>query len=426
MKRLSILLMISTMIACSNKEKLESNKPGLISGHAYFKNKFAQDSATAKPLAMQEVFIKKPGDTDENYFAKVKTDQDGSFYINTSIRPIVVFVKTSQNIDVNTTAIFYGKADVSGTDATNIQVIAEFDATKQNGFILSLKDEATDPVAAAVVHVYNNQAAAIQNNPAAAISTLIAGNDGRVYQINLPAGNYYLNAIRTIDTIIYQRLIKQVTIPVTGLIIDTMLLKKKISPNGFTITVKDSLNGNVSGTTIHLYNNQLFANNDDPANAIHISISDNNGKYSKADLPAGTYYINAKKTIGGIFFQRFVKQITVPATGFVQDTMLIKPATNVNGFTMIVKDSLNGIIPGATIYLYNSQVLAASNDPNGAIHTSITNSEGKYSKGDLPAGNYYLNATKIVNSIIYQRIGKSIVLPTVGFITDTMIVRRAN
>ena len=71
MKRFTIFLIIIILAACTKNES-GNKKTGLISGHAYFKNRFATDSSTIKPLAFTEIYIKNSGDIDENYFSKVK------------------------------------------------------------------------------------------------------------------------------------------------------------------------------------------------------------------------------------------------------------------------------------------------------------------------------------------------------------------
>ncbi len=429
MKQLSIkyfLIIITAMyiLGCGKDEPV-ANK--VISGKAYYKNRFASDSSTLKPLPGQEIFVKMPGNSDDNYSYKVVTDNNGNFYIDASIIPAVVFTKGIREVGTGLMASFYGKYDLNGTE-TNITIVMEVDNSKQNGFVLNLKDEAGGVMANTKMRIYNSLLLAALNDPSGAIDSLVSDSRGQVFKTNIAAGNYYMNASKKFDTVTYQRLLKQVAVPAIGFIQDTMVLKKLGSQfqNGFTITAKDTLNGNVQGARMYLYSSQVFASNNDSTGAVQIFTSDVNGKINKNDLPAGIYYLNAIRTIDTVVYQRLLKQLVVPASGFLLDTIVLrkKITTPQNGFTIVVKDSLGGNIPGADIYLYNSQVLASSNDPAGAIEISKTDVNGIYFKINIPSGNYYLNATKKVDTITYQRLVKLVFVPSSGITSDTMIVRR--
>jgi len=102
-----------------------------------------------------------------------------------------------------------------------------------------------------------------------------------------------------------------------------------------------------------------------------------------------------------------------------------KITTYRNGFTLVVIDSLGGSIPNASVYLYNSQVLAASNSLLGVFESFTTDNTGKKTRYDLAAGDYYINVNKVISdSVIYQSLVNKLVLPASGFINDTIIVKR--
>ena len=311
------------MISCKKHDNKEPQS-SLISGRAFYKNRFAIDSGTLKPLAFQYVFVRNPNDSDDNYFAQTKTDADGNFYINIEKRPVVIFARPSLSVDTNVDAKFYGKLEINNLDASNLKLIAVFDDSKQNGFIIELKDESGDAISNATVWLYNNQALATQNDPSGSIATLSSNMNGQVSKINLLAGNYYLNASKTIDTVIYQRTLKQINITTSGIVQDTMQLKKKVNVNGFTVTVKDSLDGNIPTASIYVYNSQVLASSNDPDGAIKTTHTDSNGVFSVFNLAAGKYYINASKMVDSITYQRLLKQVTLPAVGFVVDTIVVR------------------------------------------------------------------------------------------------------
>ena len=87
-----------------------------------------------------------------------------------------------------------------------------------------------------------------------------------------------------------------------------------------------------------------------------------------------------------------------------------------NGFIIYAKDSLNGKLPGATIAIYNSPVLAQINDPAGALELLTASSTGRAFKLNLPEGIYYLNAKKEVTGFTLERIKKPITINKSGIV----------
>lgn len=90
-----------------------------------------------------------------------------------------------------------------------------------------------------------------------------------------------------------------------------------------------------------------------------------------------------------------------------------------NGFYIYVQDSLGGKIPGASVAIYNSPVLADINDPAAAMETITTNSDGRVVKLNLAGGTYYLNTKKQADTIIFHRLKRQIIIPQKGLIKPT-------
>ena len=98
---------------------------------------------------------------------------------------------------------------------------------------------------------------------------------------------------------------------------------------------------------------------------------------------------------------------------------------NQNGFIIYAKDSLNGKLPGATIAIYNSPVLAQINDPAGAVEVLTASSTGRAYKLNLPEGTYYLNAKKEVAGFTLERIKKPISINKSGIVyLDSIELRK--
>jgi hypothetical protein len=424
MKKLIILILIISFINC-NKEEVAPSR--VIVGRVLFKNRYAQDSTLLKAIPNQEVFLKKIGSSDDEYSYKVISDIGGNFYMDASANPSIIFAKATMEIRPGLNGAYYGERIINTADSI-ITIILEVDTLKQNGFKITLKDELGGVMPDAEVNLFNSQVLATLNNPVGAIEILKSDKKGEIFKIGLPVGNYYINATKKLDTVIYQRLLKQILVPAAGFVQDTIVMKKFNSSfqNGFTITVKDTLNGNIPGSRLYLYSSQVFASTNDSSGSIQIFNSDVNGKVSKMDIPAGVYYLNAIKKNDTSIYQRLMKELIIPTTGFFTDTIILKKVIKVihNGLTITVKDSLEGVIPTADIYLYNSKVLASSNSPSGAIDISKTDNFGTYTKLNLPTGFYYINATKKVDSITYQRLVKSVFIHPSGIISDTIILTK--
>lgn len=197
--------------------------------------------------------------------------------------------------------------------------------------------------------------------------------------------------------------------------------------NGFVLRTTDESGSIIPKTNLSLYNSLTLALQDNTLGAIETFISDSLGKSFKIQLPAGTYFINAKKVIDTATFQKALFQINVPQRGFLYDVIKLnrKIVTHQNGFNIQVVDSLGGLIPKASVFLYNSQVLATANTANGVYDSFTTDNLGRYSKYDFPSGDYYLNVSKVVSdSVTYTSLVNKIPVPANGIINVTIEVKR--
>lgn len=196
--------------------------------------------------------------------------------------------------------------------------------------------------------------------------------------------------------------------------------------NGVVLYAKDPQNAALPSVNFKLYNNQTLAQSNTSQGFISIQ-SDNSGKAYHLNLPAGDYWINAERTIDTFTYQRIAKKITVGATGFTLDTMMLFKKNIVNGLNLRTMDSLHAIIPGATVYLYNNESLARINSPSGvgSIGTSTADLFGFCNFNNLPEGNYFINARRQIDAVLYQRVAKRIFVGAAGIVADTIqLVRR--
>lgn len=189
----------------------------------------------------------------------------------------------------------------------------------------------------------------------------------------------------------------------------------------------DSEGGILPSATVHLYSSLQFAIQNNPVFAVSTINLNSYGSGFKLNIPPGSYYANASRTIDTSHYSRIGKPITISLAGVNTDSFHLRKSTITltNGIQFTLKDSLGGTINGADVYLYTSAVLASSNVADGAIELKKSDKSGIVTFYNLPAGLYFLNANKMIaDTLIYQRINKTVVLNSTGVVTDTMVLRR--
>ncbi|RYZ22983.1 MAG: carboxypeptidase regulatory-like domain-containing protein [Chitinophagaceae bacterium] len=326
-RTLVYLFLLIAALSCG-RDKLDeqaAKAPNIsISGRAVYRNLFAADSLQLLPLANQTVQVKHIGDVNGASVTTAQTDANGNFSLRLRERPVSLIIAATINAGLPTQATVSGRLDIIDDVASGIQLIADFEATTQNGFVVQLRD-ATGVVPGATVHLYTSQAFAEINNPLGAIATFNSDNQGRAMRVNLPAGTYYLNASKSIDTASFERIARPIVVPPTGLLRDTVFLNRTraVITNGIRLTVVDSLNGPLSNASVRLYTSQVLALSNDASAAFDTGTSNASGLFTRNNLPAGTYYINAQRTAGTDTLNRRAKPLVVPANGIATDTIAL-------------------------------------------------------------------------------------------------------
>jgi len=418
-----VLLLI---MAC--KKGIEHDKQ-YIRGRIFIQDTITSNKGIVSIDKKLKVLLSKAGDT-LNYMYSTYTDSEGYFTFDLlSDDNTAYIVSATDTITSNNVKYFYhGKETVSRGDK-EAKVILQLDQSAQNGFILYLKDPLNEKLPNVRLFVFNNSTLATSNDTASAIIKLWSNNNGQVFQFNLSAGDYFMNAEKISDTVMYQRIGKKITINQQGFVVDSMMLFKKAPKNGFVMMLRDSIGGMIPAAEVRIYSSLLLAAANTSTGSIATLVSDSViGRISKLNLTAGIYYLNATKINGTDSFMRIAKVINVPVTGFINDTVVLRKRTaNYNGFTLEARDSVHGIFPSVSFYVYNSIVLAEGNNVAGAIETITGDNYGKASLYNLPAGNYFVNAIRKFNdTLIYERMMKSLSIPGSGFVTDTIVLRKKN
>ncbi|KYP15352.1 hypothetical protein [Flavihumibacter sp. CACIAM 22H1] len=164
----------------------------------------------------------------------------------------------------------------------------------------------------------------------------------------------------------------------------------------------------------------------DSLNYLYFTSTDEEGYFIfnlLADNKDDVFYLRYEDSISGY---RYLGKATSKHGNDSIRMVATLDTSNLNGFIMLVKDSLNpaGNIPTATVAIYNSRLLAELNDPVGAVETITADNTGKAIRFKLPAGNYFLNAQKQVGAMVLHRIAKPVTLSAGVIIRDTIQVRK--
>lgn len=259
-------------------------------------------------------------------------------------------------------------------EVSNLQLQATVNV--QTGVISGIVRNAEGaPVANATVQLFNQNGQPFEHettNPA-----------GRFTIPQIPAGSYfitaseptYLTPLRMSVTITANRN-TQVTI--------TMQPNPNVNANAVFGIVRNSVdNSSIVGAQVNLF--QTTGTTEELIGSV---TSNSEGQYLFANLPNGTYYVEASK-LG--YFTSSSAAFTVGGRNYVPSNILlpINAAAFTGTISGIITDSqTNQPIPNAIIALYS-----IIDGVESIIYISTTNAGGLYLFGDLPVGTYRIKAT---------------------------------
>lgn len=188
----------------------------------------------------------------------------------------------------------------------------------------------------------------------------------------------------------------------------------------------DTLTQYSNGTPIANKRVTISKAGSDSLNYLYSDSTDNSGYFTfpvLADDKTSSFVVRYEDSSKGYFYKG-----SAPAKTGNEAVVLkvyLDPAKQ-NSIILTLIDDQNQPLPKANVRLYANQTLANLNDSTGAgaIQTFLTNEYGLVYKFNLPPGKYFLNADKKVDTISYQRISKTVVLGSTGFVIDTMGLKR--
>lgn len=321
MKRVIFLIAILFCISFACKKGIEIDSQYL-RGRLFLLDTITQNSKGV-PLSGKIVYLSKSNDS-LNYLYSTKTDVDGYFKF-TLLADYEDDLMLSTKDTINN--VFYKSKLAVKRGDDNIALIETINESTQNGFVINTSDFQGNIMPKTSVSIYNSQSLALTGNPLGAIETLTSDSIGKCFKIKLPKGVYYLNARKVIDTASFEKSLFQITIPENGIVHDVIFLNRKINvkQNGFNLIIKDSIGGFIPFASVYVYNSQVLATANSLSGVYENLTTDNSGKISRYDYPAGDYYLNVSKVLSdSVKYENLVNKITIPVSGFLTETIVLK------------------------------------------------------------------------------------------------------
>ncbi len=106
---------------------------------------------------------------------------------------------------------------------------------------------------------------------------------------------------------------------------DSSAIEKEQQPpvNGMMLLVTDNFGGGISRATVSVFTSKVLAASKDTSGAFRVLRTDDQGKVSLFNIAKGSYYVNAIKAVDTLVYEKLLRQVEVPASGIVPDTLIV-------------------------------------------------------------------------------------------------------
>lgn len=186
----------------------------------------------------------------------------------------------------------------------------------------------------------------------------------------------------------------------------------------------DTVNQNIKDQP--LANNTVYLSFYDPENNpnfIQSVKSDAEGYFLFSLDPAHerNYYVYSEYKSNDLTFKN-----TFHSVDSTNISLVLKfDANSHNGYKVVLRDSLNGILPGIVVNVYNSQLVAQLDDTLGtnALKKITSDNSGMIKSFNLAKGKYYFNARKRFGAIVIQQKLKEVEVNEKGIAYGAMILK---
>lgn len=299
---LSIFLLALLFMGSCKKSELEKDND--LAGSKHIRGRlFLYDmetrQANGQPIANRKLLMRYTNSADSNnYLFSTTTDAAGYFIFqnlkeNTSYR--IFFEDT-----IGKTLYSVHKDFTAPQDS--VQLTATLNESKQNGFILSIKDaNGTGTIKDAKVCVFTSESLFNGGTCEGSLFTLTSNEQGKAFAFQLPAGTYYLNATITINGV---ALTARKSIQVTagkGISRTDLNLSTPAAANSLQITTVDQNGALIPNAQLCFFTSRVLFNRDTCGGSNFQVYSNPEGKASKTGIFKAYYYVYAEKFIDSTF-----------------------------------------------------------------------------------------------------------------------------
>ena len=220
MQKATTFLLLCLIITACSKDGLEQKKL-YIRGRLFLTDMITQN-LQGVPLANQKVTLAENSIDTLNYAYSETTDKEGyfTFVLLDTYKEKPLTVRFNGKIS---SYWYIGKADVKGGDNS---VILEVSLNENivYGFSLLTKDDSNGILPRTSVRLFGSTTTAQADDPTAAIFVGTSDSLGKISKLDIPTGTYYINASRMINSTLYKRISKTITIVPKSILRDTIRL----------------------------------------------------------------------------------------------------------------------------------------------------------------------------------------------------------
>jgi hypothetical protein len=247
------------------------------------------------------VYLRYPGDTTGFLYSTV-TNNLGQYVFN-GIDPgqsYVVFA-TKDSVPL----IYYGQLSYPAGDSKlySSDTLKLYPAQLgQNGFFVQLQDSLRQPLAGAQLFVFSSQVLWQNSDSAGSIYSLTSDPFGRVVQLNVVPGTYYVHAEAQFGGLILQAS-GSFKVGADSITSYPLQLSANFAPYGTGVAyfVKDSTGDPLANATLYVLTSRvLWGFNDSVGGNIATLHSDANGKAVLQGIAPGEYYVLGREVVDAV------------------------------------------------------------------------------------------------------------------------------
>lgn len=217
--KLICLALLSTMFSCNKYDHSL-----YIRGRAFLTDTIVQNIVQA-PAKNKKITLSENILDSNNYNYSVMTDSNGYFVFNLLHKRKKDIEKYKIGFGDSINSVYYSATTIVSGDENDITLNISTDFSKQNAIQISVLDSLGGPISGASVYMFSSQVLAAINDSTTAVQIFHSDIRGKVSKMNIQAGKYYLTAYKRASTFEFRRQAKEITIPSTGKLNDSLQLR---------------------------------------------------------------------------------------------------------------------------------------------------------------------------------------------------------